>query len=92
MKGSIAGANKTFKLVEVELLTPGALQQVTNGDWKAYARHVIDVENKMWEADCLSDAVIDGVVIHLGSDDDKSSNEDMDDSSDEDMGCESLSW
>lgn len=92
VKGSIAGANKTFKLAEVELLTPGALQQVTPDDWKAYARHVIDVENKMWEADCLSDAVIDSVVIHLGSDDDKSSDEDMDDSSDEDMGCESLSW
>ncbi|KAG0410409.1 hypothetical protein HPB47_012473 [Ixodes persulcatus] len=92
VEGSIAGANKTFKLAEVELLTPGALQQVTPDDWKAYARHVIDVENKMWEADCLSDAVIDSVVIHLGSDDDKSSDEDMDDSSDEDMGCESLSW
>ncbi|KAG0431823.1 hypothetical protein HPB47_021435 [Ixodes persulcatus] len=91
VKGSIAGANKTFKLAEVELLTPGALQQVTPDDWKAYARHVIDVENKMSEADCLSDAVIDSVVIHLGSDDDKSSDEDMDDSSDEDMGCESLS-
>ncbi|KAG0430521.1 hypothetical protein HPB47_022616 [Ixodes persulcatus] len=64
-------ANKTFKLAEVELLTPGALQQVTPDDWKAYARHVIDVENKMWEADCLSDTVIDSVVIHLGSDDDK---------------------
>ncbi|KAG0418427.1 hypothetical protein HPB47_004855 [Ixodes persulcatus] len=92
VKGSIAGANKTFKLAEVELLTPGALQQVTPDDWKAYARHVIDVENKMWEADCLSNTVIDSVVIHLGSDNDKSSDEDMNDSSDEDMGCESLSW
>ncbi|KAG0426646.1 hypothetical protein HPB47_026241 [Ixodes persulcatus] len=67
------------------------LDLVTPDDWKAYARHVIDVENKMWEADCLSDTVIDSVVIHLGSDDDKSSAEDMDDSTDEDMGCESLS-
>ncbi|KAG0421519.1 hypothetical protein HPB47_002595, partial [Ixodes persulcatus] len=80
-------------LVERARLTmPAALQQVTPDDWNAYARHVIDVENKMWEADCLSDTVIDSVVIHLGSDDDKSSDEDMDDSSDEDMGCESLSW
>ncbi|KAG0445665.1 hypothetical protein HPB47_027771, partial [Ixodes persulcatus] len=72
VKGSIAGANKTFKLAEVELLTPVALQQVTPDNWKAYARHVINAENKMWEADCLSDTVIDSVVIHLGSDDDKS--------------------
>ncbi|KAG0426904.1 hypothetical protein HPB47_026023, partial [Ixodes persulcatus] len=89
VKGSIAGENKTYKLAEVELLTPGALQQLTPDDWKAYARHVIDVENKMWEADCLSDTVIDSVVIHLGSDDDKSSDEDMNDSSDEDMGSKS---
>ncbi|KAM7287678.1 uncharacterized protein ISCGN_031369 [Ixodes scapularis] len=60
VKGSIAGANKSFKLAEVGVLTP--------------------------------DTVIDSVVIHLGSDDDKSSDEDMDDSSDEDMACESLSW
>ncbi|XP_040070412.1 uncharacterized protein LOC120843204 [Ixodes scapularis] len=89
---TMPGANKTFKLAEVELLTPGALQQVTPDDWKAYPRHVIDVENKMWEADCFSDTVIDSVVIHLGSDDNKSSDEDMADSSDEDMGCEYLSW
>ncbi|KAM7314670.1 hypothetical protein ISCGN_004454 [Ixodes scapularis] len=92
VKGSIAGANKTFKLVEVELPTPGALQQVTPDDWKACARHVIDVENKMWEADCLPDTVIDSVVIHLGSDHDKSSDEGMDDSNDGDIGCESLLW
>lgn len=92
VKGSIAGANKTFKLAKVELLTPGAPQQVTPDDWKAYARHIVDVEDKMWEADCLSDIVIDSVVIHLSSDDDKSSDEDMDDLSDEDVGCERLLW
>ncbi|XP_042144476.1 uncharacterized protein LOC115328335 [Ixodes scapularis] len=86
VKGYIASRNVTFKLADVEALTPVALQQVTAENWSSYVHHAIGVEERMWADDGLVDIASDRLVIETDED------STTDSSDDEDMGCDTLEW
>ena len=69
-----------MKLKDVKELTRAAIAGVTQGDWEKVVRHTVDVENKHWETEGLTD-LVDPLVIHLDTDesDDDSDNEDDED-------------
>ena len=87
VKGEVARENQTFKIAEVEKLTPSALQHVSPENWESYVKHTIGVEERMWKADGLVDTVLDSIVIDTNGDSDTDTCDE-----DEDMGCEPLEW
>ncbi|XP_040075170.2 uncharacterized protein LOC120847464 [Ixodes scapularis] len=86
IKGYIASQNVTFKLADVEALTPVALQQVTAENWSSYVHHVARVEEQMWINHELMDITIDRFIIKTDGD------SSTDSSDDKDMDCDILQW
>ncbi|KAM7301997.1 uncharacterized protein ISCGN_017514 [Ixodes scapularis] len=81
VKGEVASQNQSFKIAEVEKLTPTALQNVSPENY------AIDLEEQMWEADDLVYTVLDSIVINTPGDSDTDTCDE-----DEEMGSEPLGW
>lgn len=77
MKGYVAKHNKKHNLKEIEQLTPKGFEHTTTDSWRAFCRHVVDIENQYFNRDGLIEDVVEEVVIEYAADDDD------DDSSDE---------
>ncbi|KAH6948352.1 hypothetical protein HPB50_023537 [Hyalomma asiaticum] len=59
VKGFVAGANKTFKLHDVEPLVWHGVKQVTAEKCKRYVEHVLNQEDLMRKLDHIIDDVVD---------------------------------
>ena len=58
VKGYVAKHNKTFTFKEIQQLTPEGIQHTTTEMWRAFCRHMVDIENEYFDKDgILEDAV-----------------------------------
>ena len=77
IKGSVARNNKTYKLGDVKLLLANAIKEITTEKWRDCVAHVIKEEEKLWELECVTDKVVDSMVINTADSSSSKSESDM---------------
>ena len=82
VKGYVAKHNKTFTFKEIQQLTPDGITHTTTDMWRAFCRHVVDIENDFFDKDGLLEDAIEDMVIEVGgsADDDTDDDDDGNDS------------
>lgn len=63
IKGYVARHNVSFKLEDVKQLFQQGVNSILCENWKNAIKHVVDVENKMWELDNLIDCQEESLII-----------------------------
>ncbi|XP_054281219.1 uncharacterized protein LOC128998888 [Macrosteles quadrilineatus] len=68
VKNEVARTNTDYSLHSVEALLNNALDNVSNEDWRKAVKHVMGVEDLMWDLEAMSDDVQDKFIINLAED------------------------
>jgi len=72
VKNYVRKNNTTFKLQDVKRLLIEGVQRVDSEMWKNFIKHVVDVEDKLWNMDFIVDELTaeqEPCVLNLGPDD-----------------------
>ena len=72
--------HKSFTFKEIQQLTPDGITHTTIDMWRAFCRHVIDIENNYFDKDRQLEDAIQDMVIEVGESADDGTDDDDDDS------------
>ncbi|XP_054259366.1 uncharacterized protein LOC128984106 [Macrosteles quadrilineatus] len=68
VKNEVARTNTDYSLHSVEALLNNALDNVSDEDWRKAVKHVMGVEDLMWDLEAMSNDVQDNFIINLAED------------------------
>ena len=70
--------NKTFCIIDVQVLTDQAIWHWSSEDWRKACGHVKKVEEDYWESDKLQDIMVHKLVIDIDKDNSERESEESD--------------